>query len=132
MKAAIIGGGNIGMALADGLIRATICNKEDITITRRSLTSLTHQVNSGFKTSIDNSEAIKNAQIVFICVLPQQLDEVLSELKPAVDIENQLFVSVVTGAHTQVFQGKIRRTASHNKSNAKYSYEGRRKYDMSC
>jgi pyrroline-5-carboxylate reductase len=107
MKAAIIGGGNIGMALADGLIRSNICRKEDITITRRSLTSLTHQVNSGFKTTTDNSEAIKDSQVVFICVLPQQLDEVLSELKPAVDIENQLFVSVVTGAHTQVFREKL-------------------------
>ena len=107
MKAAIIGGGNIGMALADGLIRANICRKEDIIITRRSLTSLTHQVNSGFKTTTDNSEAIKDSQVVFICVLPQQLDEVLSELKHAVDIENQLFVSVVTGAHTQVFREKL-------------------------
>lgn len=107
MKATIIGGGNIGMALAEGLTRAAICKKNEITITRRNAASLTAHSEAGFKTSTNNREAILNAAIVFICVLPQQLDEVLADLQPAVDVKNQLFVSVVTGVHTNIFRERL-------------------------
>ncbi len=107
MKATIVGAGNIGMALAEGLIRAELCKKNEITITRRNAASLSAHAEAGYKTSTNNLEAIQNADVVFICVLPQQLDEVLNELQPAVDVKNQLFVSVVTGAHTQVFRDRL-------------------------
>jgi pyrroline-5-carboxylate reductase len=107
MKATIIGGGNIGMALAEGLIRSNLCKEGDITITRRNSSALSGLSKRGFKTTSDNTEAIKNAAAIFICVLPQQLDEALAQIKPAIDLENQLVVSVVTGAHTQVFMEKL-------------------------
>jgi pyrroline-5-carboxylate reductase len=107
MKAAIIGGGNIGMALTEGLIRANACKADDITITRRNPSSLTNLTQKGFSVSSNNAEAIKNANAIFICVLPQQLDEALSQLQPAINLEKQLVVSVVTGAHTQVFRNKL-------------------------
>lgn len=104
MKAAIIGGGNIGMALAEGLIRSAICKSNDIIITRRTTSALADLSKKGFQTSVDNSAAVENADAIFICVLPQQLDEALSQIKPAIDLKKQLIVSVVTGAHTQVFR----------------------------
>lgn len=107
MKATIIGAGNIGMALAEGLIRAAICKKNEITITRRNAASLSAYSEAGYKTSVNNPEAIQNADIIFICVLPQQLNDVLNELQPSVDVKNQLYVSVVTGAHTQVFRDQL-------------------------
>src|SRR5215216_2455455 len=107
MKAAIIGGGNIGMALAEGLIRARVCKPGDITITRRNISSLKLCEQKGFAVSTDNVKAIGGADTVFICVLPQQLDEVLKQLQPAVDLKKQLLVSVVTGAHTQVFRERL-------------------------
>ncbi|MBS1621655.1 MAG: pyrroline-5-carboxylate reductase [Bacteroidetes bacterium] len=107
MKATIIGAGNIGMALAEGLTRSALCKKNEITVTRRNITSLSSQAEAGYKASTNNNEAIQNADIVFICVLPQQLNEVLEELLPSVDIKNQLFVSVVTGVSTEVFRHKL-------------------------
>lgn len=107
MKATIIGGGNIGMALAEGLLQAKICQPEDIMITRRSAAALEALQHRGFRTSIDNTEAIVGADAIFICVLPQQLDSALAQLKPAIDLQKQLVVSVVTGAHTQAFQNKL-------------------------
>jgi pyrroline-5-carboxylate reductase len=104
MKAAIIGGGNIGMALAEGLIRAGVCKPSDITITRRSTTSFPAMQQKGFKTDTDNAAAIDGAEAVFVCVLPQQLDMALGELKTAINLKKQLVISVVTGAHTQVFR----------------------------
>lgn len=107
MKATIIGGGNIGMALAEGLLQAKVCQPEDIMITRRTQTALDSLQQRGFRSSIDNTEAIKGADAIFICVLPQQLDSALSQLSSSIDLEKQLVVSVVTGAHTQVFQNKL-------------------------
>ncbi|MGN6399964.1 MAG: pyrroline-5-carboxylate reductase [Flavisolibacter sp.] len=107
MKAAIIGGGNIGMALAEGLIRANACKAVDITITRRNASALSGCTSKGFNTSTDNAKAVDSADAIFICVLPQQLDEALSQLQPAINLEKQLVVSVVTGAHTQIFRDKL-------------------------
>src|SRR3989344_4178789 len=47
------------------------------------------------KTTTDNKEAIKNADIVFICVKPQNINEVLDEIKDG--IKNQLIVSIAAG-----------------------------------
>src|SRR5439155_4648223 len=107
MKAAIIGGGNIGLALAEGLIRANVCKPSDITITRRNANALNELLKKGFKTSTENAKAIENVDAVFICVLPQQLDDALLQIKPAIDLEKQLVVSVVTGAHTNVFRNAL-------------------------
>ncbi|MFN2441012.1 MAG: pyrroline-5-carboxylate reductase family protein, partial [Chitinophagaceae bacterium] len=100
MKATIIGAGNIGMALADGLIRSKSCLVQDITLTRRSTTSLDEYNKKGFAVTTDNSAAIRDADIIFLCILPQQLNKVLEEIKPAFISERQLIVSVVTGVHT--------------------------------
>ena len=107
MKATIIGGGNIGLALAEGLIQASICQAGEIIITKRTAATLEGLQGKGFLTSLDNAEAIKGADAIFICVLPQQLDMALSQLQASIDLEKQLVVSVVTGAHTQVFRDKL-------------------------
>ncbi len=107
MKATIIGAGNIGLALADGLIASKSCAMEDITITRRSLTSLNKLKDKGFGVSPNNSEAIKGADLIFLCVLPQQLNAVLEELKPTINCETQLLVSVVTGVSTTDIQKRL-------------------------
>lgn len=107
MKAAIIGGGNIGLALAEGLVRSTVCKPSDITITRRNESALKELSKKDFKTSTDNSKAVDDADAIFICVLPQQLDEALLQIKPSIDLKKQLVVSVVTGAHTNVFRNAL-------------------------
>jgi pyrroline-5-carboxylate reductase len=107
MKATIIGGGNIGMALAEGLIQANSCTAADITITKRRAAFSDGLKDRGFTVSYDNADAIIGADAIFICVLPQQLDTALAQLSKTIQLENQLVVSVVTGAHTQAFREKL-------------------------
>lgn len=95
------------MALAEGLIEAKVCAAGDITVTRRSEAALETLRARGFAVSTRNAEAVKSADAVFICVLPQQLDAALTQLKSSIDLQTQLLVSVVTGAHTQVFREKL-------------------------
>ena len=63
MKAAIIGGGNIGTALAEGLIRAEVCRASDITITRRKASALSPLEAKGFIAGTDNAAAIDDATV---------------------------------------------------------------------
>lgn len=104
MKATIIGAGNIGLALAAGLVESETCKPNDITLTRRNIKSLADWQKKGFKAEADTKKAIANADTIFVCVLPQQLNEVLETIKKDIDTKNQLIVSVVTGAHTSVFK----------------------------
>src|SRR5438270_14005691 len=104
MKATIIGGGNTGVAVAEGLIEAKVCNAADIIITRRTESSLDSLRAKGFEVSTNNAEAVKDADAVFICVLPQQLDVALTQLQSSINLQKQLVVSVVTGAHTGAFR----------------------------
>ena len=39
-KIAIIGGGNLGTAIAEGLLKSKFCKPEDITITKRNISTL--------------------------------------------------------------------------------------------
>ena len=47
------------------------------------------------KTLTNNKEAVRNSEIVFICVKPQGIDDVLHEIKNVV--KNQLVVSIAAG-----------------------------------
>lgn len=96
-KITIIGSGNIGLSLAKGLVNRKYCEAGDITLTRRSLKSLSEEASRGFKVGDNNKVAIYGADIVVLAVLPQQLKGVLEEIAPALSPERQLVVSVVSG-----------------------------------
>ncbi|WP_419800860.1 pyrroline-5-carboxylate reductase [Mucilaginibacter sp.] len=93
----ILGSGNIGLSLAKGLVKANISKPQNITLTRRNLAALQAQADTGFKTSNQNLHAVKEADIVIIAVLPQQLNRLLEEIKPGINIQKQLFISVISG-----------------------------------
>lgn len=92
----IIGGGNLGKAIAEGLISSKFCKASDITITRRNLESLEYLKKKGVKTTSDNNAAIKNAKIILLCVKPFQAKEVLKGISKHID-PKQILVSAVSG-----------------------------------
>jgi len=94
---AILGSGNIGLSLAKGLVKAGIFTPDQITLTRRNSDALAAYAADGYITTGNNIKAVKKADIVVLAVLPQQLNKLLDEIKPAVKSEKQLFVSVISG-----------------------------------
>jgi pyrroline-5-carboxylate reductase len=94
---AIIGGGNIGLAIARGLVRAGDVEPGSITISRRTESALAAIGEEGFATTTDNREAVAGASSVLLCVQPAQAVDVLTQLQGALDPEQQLVISVVTG-----------------------------------
>lgn len=94
---AILGSGNIGLSLAKGLVKAGIYQQKQITLTRRNSAALQSYADEGFITTSDNSAAVSGSDIVILAVLPQQLNRLLDEIKPAIKTDKQLFVSVISG-----------------------------------
>ncbi|GAB2689440.1 pyrroline-5-carboxylate reductase [Mucilaginibacter koreensis] len=94
---AIIGSGNIGLALAKGLVKAGICQPQQITLTRRNVKVLSTYGDEGYSVTNDNVDAVKSTDIIVLAVLPQQLNDVLKEIQPGVNVQKQLFVSIVSG-----------------------------------
>ena len=80
-KITIIGSGNIGLSLAKGLVKSGLYPANSITLTRRNLAGLVEYAAQGFQISNDNAVATKNANIIVLAVLPQQVNKVLDEIK---------------------------------------------------
>ena len=95
-KIAIIGAGNLGLAIARGIVEKEVSKAENITLTRRDVSQLSDLTNQGFKASSDNIEAVKNAAVILLCVQPNQLSQVLKEIDSSLG-KNQLLISVITG-----------------------------------
>lgn len=106
-KVTIIGSGNIGLSLAKGLVNKAYCSPQEITLTRRNIQNLSEQAAQGFQVSSNNAEAIKDARIIVLAILPQQLNEVLEEILPNIDASKQLVVSVVSGVACQDVRNKL-------------------------
>ena len=95
-KIAIIGGGNLGSAIAEGLLKSKFCKAADIYITKRNTATLKTLQAKGINTGSDNAAAVKQCQLVILAVKPYQVSEVLSSFKKELT-PNHILVSVVTG-----------------------------------
>lgn len=103
-KIAIIGGGNLGTAIAEGLIKSGFILPEHIIITKRNISTIKHLEEKGVMVSNNNAEALRFADLVLLCVKPFQVNEVLTALKDEFT-PNHVLVSVVTGVNIQQLAG---------------------------
>ncbi len=96
-KIAIIGGGNLGTAIAEGLIKSGFALPEHIMITKRNISTIRHLEKKGLLVSDDNKEAIHYADLVILAVKPFQVNALLDGLKTEFKEKKHLLLSVVTG-----------------------------------
>ncbi|MES2628145.1 MAG: pyrroline-5-carboxylate reductase [Bacteroidota bacterium] len=106
-KIAIIGAGNIGLALANGLVKAGKYAAGDVIITRRNAAALEELNAQGYVATADNSVALASADVVVLAVLPQQLDRLLDEIRDSVDVNRHLLISVISGAETKAIRSRL-------------------------
>ncbi|MFZ1261256.1 MAG: NAD(P)-binding domain-containing protein, partial [Chitinophagaceae bacterium] len=100
-KIAIIGGGNLGAAIADGLIQSEFSRPVELTITRRNLSTLSRFAERGCMVHSDNKKAVKDSEIIILAVKPYNYADIVKELKTVLNPKKHLVVSVVTGAWIQ-------------------------------
>jgi pyrroline-5-carboxylate reductase len=96
-KIAIIGGGNLGMAIADGLLQSKFIRPADLIITRRNPAALIKFAEQGCTVYSDNKKAVSKAAVIILAVKPYNYSGVLSEIKPLLSPGKKLLVSVITG-----------------------------------
>lgn len=97
-KIAVLGAGNIGCSIADGLGSSELFTTNQITLTRRRIEKLSKFEHRGFKISNDNISVVKESDILIICVEPHQMDTLLNEISPVLLPDKHLLISVVSGA----------------------------------
>ncbi len=105
---AIIGAGNLGQSIAEGIVQEGLRKPEEIILTRRKVSLLSDFEAQGFRITSDNLEATQDAGYVFLCVQPKQLSGVLAELRPHLS-RDQVLVSVITGISTDKIYEEIPR-----------------------
>lgn len=96
-KIGIIGGGNLGTAIAEGLLKSGFARPEDITVTKRNTSTLALLKAKGINISSDNNMAVRNSQLIILAVKPFQIKEVLKGIDKDLIASHHLLVSVVTG-----------------------------------
>lgn len=100
-RIAIIGAGNIGTAIANGLHDSGRFAAGDITLTRRGVAALDALKARGFVVDADNRAAVRTSDVVLVAVEPQQIDAVLTEIAPELKPGRHVLISVVTGVDTR-------------------------------
>ncbi len=119
-KIAIIGCGNIGISLLQGLLKEKTIPATDITVTRRNIDELEYLRELGVNLLSDNIKAIKESDIIIIAVKPYNIVSVLEELKDHLNPDKHLLISVTAGVTIQQDSGCYRYKGSGIQSNAKY------------
>ncbi len=95
-KIAIIGGGNLGTAIAEGLIQSGFVLPKHIIITKRNVATLHQLERKGVLVSDNNNEAARFADLIILAVKPFQVDDILLKLKDTLHADKHILVSVIT------------------------------------
>ncbi|MEO6329966.1 MAG: pyrroline-5-carboxylate reductase [Ginsengibacter sp.] len=95
-KIAIIGGGNLGSAIAEGLLKSKFSKAADIIVTKRNTATLLALKEKGVSVTDNNNDTVQKSDIVILAVKPFQVTDVLSGIKNELT-KNKVLISVVTG-----------------------------------
>ena len=95
MKIAILGAGNMGGAIAKGLVRSGL-SAADITLTRTQPEVPEDLAALGLAVTTDNTEAVAGAEVVFVAVKPWLVSTVLQPIAAKIP-SGALVISVAAG-----------------------------------
>lgn len=105
---AIIGGGNLGSAIAEGLLKSRFNKPSEIIVTKRNTSTLQSLKEKGIEVTNNNIDAVKKSDVVILAVKPFQVADILNEIKTELN-DDKIFISVVTGVLISEMQEIIRK-----------------------
>ena len=104
---AFIGGGNMAEALIRGLLEAGIAKAGSICVSDVVAARLTHlRRRYHVRTTADNAEAAGRADILFLAVKPQNMEEALDAVAPGLK-DSCLVVSIMAGVPTEKIEQRL-------------------------
>ena len=95
-KIAIIGIGNMGGAIARGLLKSGSVKADHIFVSDRRENILEEMRTMGVNICQDNIEAVKSTDVVIVAVKPYHIESVVDEIKNELTPE-KIFISIVAG-----------------------------------
>ena len=95
-KIAIIGVGNMGSAIAKGLLKSGFVPAADIFVSDRKEANLQELKDLGVNGFTNNIDAAKNADVIIVAVKPYHIEGVVKEIKPFLS-PGKIFISIVAG-----------------------------------
>ena len=105
----VLGAGNMGEALIGGLLKACIVEPRQVIASRRSEVALAWLRDQwGIRTTRDNCELVREADIVLLAVKPQVIREVLEGLSDCFQ-EGQVVISIAAGISTAFIESFVGR-----------------------
>ena len=106
-RIAILGAGNIGQAIYKGLVRSGKVKPAQIILTNTNLSLLEPFKNEGCSITDNNREALAFAETLILCVEPQQIDKLLSQIQSDIDEKKHIVISIVTGVSIDDISKKL-------------------------
>ena len=80
-KIALIGCGNLGLSILNGLSNDATFSNTTIYVTKRNTSSIEHLSSEKIIVTNDNALAISNSEIIILALKPYNLIETISQLK---------------------------------------------------
>jgi pyrroline-5-carboxylate reductase len=96
-KVAIIGCGNLGIAILEGLLDSEYTAPENITATRRNVKVLKEFEERGVVVTSNNKTALGNAELILVALKPHNILTILEELRDEFIPGKHILVSLATG-----------------------------------
>lgn len=95
---AILGAGNLGLSIAEGLIKSGSLKIENLVLAENNQQRADMLREKGYKVTDNPSDAVSMSELVMLVVKPWQIDGLLTDIKNVVNPEKHVLVSCVTGA----------------------------------
>jgi len=96
-KIAIIGCGNLGGSIANGLISKEGFDPKNLILTKRNTSSLSDFKSKGAQVHSDNLAAATQADIIILGVKPYNVNPILKEISSGLEVKKSLVISLATG-----------------------------------
>lgn len=101
-----LGAGNMANAIIRGLLRAGLAPSKITATVRREEKRKELETTHGIVAGFDNVAATRDAEVVVLCVKPQALDKLLTQVAPAVD-RSKLIISVAAGVPIAAIERRL-------------------------
>jgi pyrroline-5-carboxylate reductase len=106
-RLAILGLGKMGSILLQAFCSRNVARAQDIVATINHSDRVTLLSSKfGVRVTTDNREAVRDADVILLCIKPQTLGEVVREIEPGLH-EGQLIISIAASVPTSYIEQRI-------------------------
>ena len=108
-KIAIIGCGNLGLSILNGLLNIPGIQPSDITVTKRNIATLNHLSGTGINITSDNAKAISASEIIIVALKPYNIASILNALSSNFKSDKHILISLATGISIKELEENIKK-----------------------